>query len=483
MKLRGLALVAVSLLPLLTGAPPASADTTTTTYSAPLQTAVRALPVAEENTSPYDRDRDFGDWIDADRDCRNTRHEVLASEGTEVTFSSSGCTVTGGVWHSFYDDMTYTSPDQLQIDHMVPLSEAWDSGAQTWTQARRVAFANDLDVGYALNAIESSLNQAKSDSGPEDWMPPANHCRYIEIWTALKHRWQLNVDPTEQAALVRWADACPNALIEVPVVTDTPPAPAPTEPPVVTPPPPATAATTISAPAVVRRGTRVTLSGRAQPGAHVDVYFRAAGTRVYVDRRDLVASRTGAWSTSFIANRPYAAFAKTVHGRSRVVVVRVAYATINGPARVLRGATVTLTGTARPRSRVTVYFRQAGTTGYVPRRSLVASASGTFRTRYVAGASYAYFATADRVRSAIRVTRVVAPRATLPAPRPAAPPVQPAPRPAAPRPAQPAPPSSVYYPNCDAVRRAGKAPLRRGQPGYRPGLDRDRGGPDGIACE
>ncbi len=109
MKLRGLALLTISLLPLL-AAPSASAATTT--YSAPLQTAVRALPVAPEDTSPYDRDRDFGDWIDADGDCRSTRHEVLASEGTGVTFSSSGCTVNGGVWRSFYDNMTYTSPDQ-----------------------------------------------------------------------------------------------------------------------------------------------------------------------------------------------------------------------------------------------------------------------------------------------------------------------------------------------------------------------------------
>ncbi len=90
MKPRGLALVAVSLLPLLAGAPPASAATAT--YSASLQTAVRALTVAPENTGPYDRDRDFGDWVNADRDCRNTRHEVLASEGTQVAFSSSGCT-------------------------------------------------------------------------------------------------------------------------------------------------------------------------------------------------------------------------------------------------------------------------------------------------------------------------------------------------------------------------------------------------------
>ncbi len=139
-------------------------------YNAPLRTAVRQLRVAVENNAGYDRRRYFGhDWIDADRDCRNTRQEVLASEGTGVRYSASsgGCTVSAGTWRSFYDNRTYTSPTQLQIDHLVPIAEAWGSGARTWTQARRVAFFNDLGAAYALNAMPSSLNQSKQASGPE----------------------------------------------------------------------------------------------------------------------------------------------------------------------------------------------------------------------------------------------------------------------------------------------------------------------------
>lgn len=78
-----------------------------------------------------------------------------------------------------------------------------------------MAFYNDLGVGYSLNAMSSSLNQAKRDSGPERWMPSANRCRYVAVWTLVKHRWGLTVDQTERAALLRYADGCPNTSVSV----------------------------------------------------------------------------------------------------------------------------------------------------------------------------------------------------------------------------------------------------------------------------
>lgn len=204
------AAAALTALP-VPGAQAAAAST----FSAPLRTAVRQLPVAPEDNAGSDRDRYWGDWIDADRDCRNTRQEVLLAEGTGVRFSSRGCTVSAGRWQSFFDGRTYTNPTQQQVDHFVPLAEAWGSGAKSWTQARRVAFANDLGVRYALNAMPAALNQSKQALGPEQWMPPANRCRYVEIWAAMKHRWRLSVDRAEQAALVRYADGCPNRPVTV----------------------------------------------------------------------------------------------------------------------------------------------------------------------------------------------------------------------------------------------------------------------------
>lgn len=107
-------------------------------------------------------------------------------------------------------------PPEVDVDHIVPLAEAWGSGAHGWTQDRRLAFANDLGVGYALNVMTDNLNSSKGDRGPEEWLPPVNQCRYVEIWTLVKHRWSLTVDATEQSALVQHADGCPNNPLSVP---------------------------------------------------------------------------------------------------------------------------------------------------------------------------------------------------------------------------------------------------------------------------
>lgn len=64
--------------------------------------------MAAENTSAYDRNTYFGGWFDANRDCQNTRHEVLIAEGTGVRLNSSSCTVASGTWRSFYDGKTYS---------------------------------------------------------------------------------------------------------------------------------------------------------------------------------------------------------------------------------------------------------------------------------------------------------------------------------------------------------------------------------------
>ena len=185
-------------------------------YSAPLRTAARHLPLAAEQVGGYDRDRYFGGWTDADRDCRNTRAEVLQQESyVAVRYSSSGCSVASGRWWSYFSGRTYTYASQVQIDHLVPVAEAWDSGARLWTQARRVAFYNDLTDKRTLNAMDPSLNQAKAAKGPEEWLPPANRCRYIAEWIAVKHRWRFTVDSREKAALIRYADTCPNVTVSV----------------------------------------------------------------------------------------------------------------------------------------------------------------------------------------------------------------------------------------------------------------------------
>jgi hypothetical protein len=103
----------------------------------------------------------------------------------------------------------------VQIDHTVPVHEAWGSGARYWSQARQVAYLKDLGDPRALNTQTTALNVDKNAQGPQNWMPPADRCTYIEQWVAVKIGWGLSIDAGEKAALVRYANACPNVLLTV----------------------------------------------------------------------------------------------------------------------------------------------------------------------------------------------------------------------------------------------------------------------------
>ncbi len=175
--------------------------------------AVRQLPVAAEYNVGYSRDA----WrypFDADRDCRNTRAEVLQQETkAAIGWNWSGCTAVSGRWFSYFDGRTHTLASAVQIDHLVPLHEAHGSGGAPWGPLRKRAFANDLADRRSLNAMTSTLNSSKSARDPGEWLPPAGRCRYVAEWTAVKLRWGLRVDSRERAAVIRVADSCPNWLI------------------------------------------------------------------------------------------------------------------------------------------------------------------------------------------------------------------------------------------------------------------------------
>ncbi|SBT42062.1 HNH endonuclease family protein [Micromonospora auratinigra] len=185
-------------------------------YSASLTTAVAGLPVATEVRTGYSRDL-FPHWIDADGDGCSTRNEVLLAEAVSAPTVSGTCTLSGGRWYSYYDNAYWTLTGDLDIDHMVPLAEAWDSGARSWTTSRRQAYANDLGDARALAAVTDNVNQAKGDQDPATWLPPyaAARCRYVGEWVAVKIRWRLTVDSAERSALTSWANNCPSATVSV----------------------------------------------------------------------------------------------------------------------------------------------------------------------------------------------------------------------------------------------------------------------------
>lgn len=167
------------------------------------------LPVRAEQRSGYDRDL-FAGWIDADGDGCDTREEVLIAESRISATTGSGCRVITGQWYSYFDAVWVTNSSELDIDHLVPLAEAWDSGAHSWDSASRRQFSNDLDDSRALIAVTASSNRSKSDRDPADWLPPdrSYHCAYVADWVVIKHRWQLSVDTAERAAIHRVIGGC-----------------------------------------------------------------------------------------------------------------------------------------------------------------------------------------------------------------------------------------------------------------------------------
>jgi len=176
-----------------------------------LRRAVKKLPVATERRAGYDRDK-FRHWVDADGDCQDTRDEVLDAESrTEV----SGCDITTGEWHSYYDGEEWTSSSDVDIDHLVPLAEAWDSGARRWTAGTRKRYANDLRDPRPLVAVTDNVNQSKSDQDPAEWMPALGKCRYVREWVAVKIRWRLTVNRPEKRTLTRRAGNCANTVVKV----------------------------------------------------------------------------------------------------------------------------------------------------------------------------------------------------------------------------------------------------------------------------
>ncbi|WP_221354728.1 HNH endonuclease family protein [Streptomyces beigongshangae] len=206
--LRGLTAAAILVLPL---APAPSAHAA---ESVPLAAAVERLPLAAESRAGYQRTA-FKHWNAGTNpaDGCNTRAEVLIAEAVEAPQIGPNCQLTGGRWFSYYDATSVTSASGLDIDHMVPLAEAWDSGASAWTARRREAYANDQGAEASLVAVTARSNRSKSDQDPATWMPPAPdeavRCTYAAQWVGTKLRWGLAVDDTELAALRDIAGGCP----------------------------------------------------------------------------------------------------------------------------------------------------------------------------------------------------------------------------------------------------------------------------------
>ena len=170
------------------------------------------ITIAPEVDAPYDRPSMYGSWRDDDGDCQNTRHEVLAAESlVPVTLSGNGCSVTAGLWFDPYTGLTFVDPGDLDIDHLVPLKEAHQSGAHAWTNEKRRDYANDIENPGHLIAVDDGTNQSKGHRDPAEWLPPslAFRCAYVSAWIAVKRKWELAMDSAEEVAIRDGFSECP----------------------------------------------------------------------------------------------------------------------------------------------------------------------------------------------------------------------------------------------------------------------------------
>ena len=225
----GLACATESLPPLLT--PISSTEPTSppaTFTKTPMPTSAAPNPPEGTVTVPriaiglpredakYDR-KLWGRWIDADKDCQNTRAEVLIDESLgPVGFTDAReCVVASGIWLDPYTGIVIEIAGDLDIDHMVPLANAHRSGGWAWTSQEKKNYANSLAFDGHLIAVTASANRSKGARGPETWKPPDdNHwCDYAINWIAVKNMWDLTATNDEWNALTEMLQTCPGKVV------------------------------------------------------------------------------------------------------------------------------------------------------------------------------------------------------------------------------------------------------------------------------
>lgn len=142
----------------------------------------------------YNRE-DWGSWIDEDGDGLNTRNEVLAEESLIKPVISNN-KVVYGKWFDKYTGKYFTNPNDLDIDHLVPLKNAYISGASNWSKRKKNRYYNYLKYDNHLIAVSKSANRNKSDKSPVEWLPPNKEyqCEYIREWYKIKVDWGLTIE-------------------------------------------------------------------------------------------------------------------------------------------------------------------------------------------------------------------------------------------------------------------------------------------------
>jgi hypothetical protein len=176
------------------------------------------LPVkGRAATTGYSRSQ-FGEGWALTGGC-DMRNFILQRDMTNVVMGAD-CKVQSGTLHDPYSGETIvfvrgpSTSDDIQIDHVVALSDTWQKGAQQLSLAERIALANDP---LELLAVSGDLNQQKSGGDAASWLPPRKEfrCQYIARQIAVKAKYRLWVTPAEHDMMARVLALCPEQTIPI----------------------------------------------------------------------------------------------------------------------------------------------------------------------------------------------------------------------------------------------------------------------------
>ena len=185
-----------------TVAPPVLQEAVTLTIAiAPIPTGIPA----------YSRSQ-WKHWVDADGDCQDARQEVLIGESLlPVTYKTDReCRVETGRWYGAFTGDYFEDPGDVDVDHMVPLKNAHNSGGWDWNPAMKEEYANNLGDDDHLIAVQDNANQSKGARGPDEWKPrdETYWCQYATDWAEIKERWSLTMTEPEAGAVVEMLNTC-----------------------------------------------------------------------------------------------------------------------------------------------------------------------------------------------------------------------------------------------------------------------------------
>ncbi len=171
-----------------------------------------AVSCTEGSVYVGNRELLFGHWMKLDGSDCNTRVQVLRNYSYNKNYTTECELDWSDKWFDSYTNKVFTSANELQIDHVVPLKNAYFSGAWMWPRWKRVLYTNFQLDPFHLMPVHYFENISKGEKHPGKYMPPNQdfHCEYVGQWIAIKLRWMLAIDLDERDFILSKIPSCTN---------------------------------------------------------------------------------------------------------------------------------------------------------------------------------------------------------------------------------------------------------------------------------